>query len=90
MGGTKGTVCTGCIINPAVVNISQVFSGTWHDSTSHVGDPERGISMSFTGVVVYAFVLLFNHIYDRTTFTNLTFRIDNELAGNFMPAALGG
>ena len=82
-GWNQGNLCDACIIDPATADISQIFNGTWHDSTWHVGNPERVISMNFTGVAVYAFVLLVNQVPDRTTFTNLTFRIDGELAGNF-------
>ena len=80
----QGSTCDGCNINPTTADVNRAFEKTWHDSTYHVGEPERIISMQFTGSAVYVFTLLANQIHATTTFTNLTFYLDGGLVGNFI------
>ena len=42
---TQGDICDGCNINRTIADVSRAFDKTWHDSTYHVGQPERRISM---------------------------------------------
>ena len=80
----QGSTCDGCNINRTNANVNRAFDKTWHDSTYHAGEPERIISIQFTGNAVYVFTLLANQIPATTTFTNLTFYLDGGLVGNFI------
>ena len=80
-GWSQGDTCTGCHVNSTIANVSRAFDKTWHDATYHPGQPERVISMSFTGTAVYAFFLLANQIISTTTLTNLSFVIDGAPVG---------
>ncbi|KAI0778899.1 hypothetical protein BD413DRAFT_447284, partial [Trametes elegans] len=89
----QGSTCTGCIVqhsrNPpkhdgATIDTSLPFDGTWHDSTYHPGQPERTITVKFTGIAVYVFNIVVNSIPLVTTFTNLTFILDGAHVGNYV------
>ena len=82
-GWAQGAECSGCNINTRNVDVSRVQDGTWHDSTHHPGDPDRVITVAFTGTAVYVFHLIANSFPSTTTFTNLTFHIDGEYVGNY-------
>ncbi|KAI0756223.1 hypothetical protein C8Q80DRAFT_1127322 [Daedaleopsis nitida] len=90
-GWARGQGCTGCAIAPDIdINRSIPVNGSWHDSTYHPGQPDRTISVSFTGTAVYVFHLIANgNFFEQgvTTFTNLTFYIDNEYVGDFTQPA---
>ena len=79
-----GQTCTTCALHPGIVNVSQAFDGTWHDSTYHPGSPPGEITATFTGTAVYVFNIIANNFGGITTFTNLTFYIDNELVGSYI------
>ncbi|EJF67361.1 hypothetical protein DICSQDRAFT_165186 [Dichomitus squalens LYAD-421 SS1] len=82
-----GQQCSTCNIHSGTTNgtidLGQVFNGTWHDSTYSVGDPDHTVSVSFNGISVYVYNIIANDLPGTTTFTNLTFWIDNEVVGSF-------
>ena len=84
-GWNQGSECSGCALHPGVVDVSQAFDGTWHDSTYHPDGPERLISLTFTGVAVYVYHIVPNHISnEQFTSTNLSFFLDGEHVGQFI------
>ena len=90
---TQGSNCTQCGVSPAFVQASHAYNGTWHDATyasQKLPSSNSGVSVAFnfTGTAVYVYNILVNQIPFVlpgvvTTFTNLTFHIDDELVGNF-------
>ncbi|KAH9897633.1 hypothetical protein C8Q73DRAFT_681944 [Cubamyces lactineus] len=79
---SQGSTCSGCYIH---LDTSQVFDGTWHDSTHTPGDPEpRVITAQFTGTAVYVYNALANTVPWTTTLTNLTFTLDGASAGQYV------
>ncbi|KAI0354714.1 hypothetical protein OH77DRAFT_483639 [Trametes cingulata] len=81
----QGIDCVHCSMLPhKVVDVSQTFDGTWHDSTYHPGNPDRGLTASFTGTAVYVFFLIPNFVQYTTTFTNLSFTIDGTYMNQFV------
>ncbi|RPD64703.1 hypothetical protein L226DRAFT_37398 [Lentinus tigrinus ALCF2SS1-7] len=82
----RGDECTGCDIHPGLVNVTQAFDQTWHDSTYHPGDPDHTIIFGFNGTALYVYHLLANTLNSgqTTTFTNLTFFMDGQYAGQFI------
>ena len=83
-----GQDCSTCNVHSGTtdgtIDVTQAFDGTWHDSTYAVGDPDHTVTVSFHGTSVYVFNIIANNLTGTTTFTNLTFWIDNQLVGNFM------
>ncbi|KAI0326742.1 hypothetical protein GY45DRAFT_63408 [Cubamyces sp. BRFM 1775] len=75
-GWAQGSQCTTCNIHPGLVDVSRTFDQTWHDSTYHPGQPDRVITVSFTGTAVYVLNLVANNVQYTTTLTNLSFSID--------------
>ncbi|TBU32982.1 hypothetical protein BD311DRAFT_471836 [Dichomitus squalens] len=81
-GWNQGSQCLTCA---ARLDASLTFDRTWHDSTYHPGDPERVITVGFTGVAVYVYHIVPNQAgSDVTTFTNLSFFLHNESVGQFV------
>ncbi|EIW63923.1 uncharacterized protein TRAVEDRAFT_41348 [Trametes versicolor FP-101664 SS1] len=89
---TDGSLCYTCNVYPsggpkngggAQADVSQMFNGTWHDSTYHAVGPIQTITMSFVGQAVYVFHLIANELKWTTTVTNLSFIIDGEEVGHF-------
>ncbi|KAH9914658.1 uncharacterized protein BXZ73DRAFT_23714, partial [Epithele typhae] len=80
-----GNTCGGCDINPSNVNISLVHNGTWHDTTQKQDPQVHSISYMFTGSAIYAYNIIANTIKMglTTTFTNVTFYIDDQLSGSY-------
>lgn len=79
---TQGADCTSCFLLPnKVIDVSQAFDGTWHDSTYHPGDPDHTIDAAFTGTAVYVFFIVPNFVQSTTTLVNVTFSIDGSLYG---------
>ncbi|KAI1790963.1 hypothetical protein LXA43DRAFT_890118 [Ganoderma leucocontextum] len=83
----QGQQCSTCNIHSGTtadtIDVHQVFDATWHDSTYSVGGPEHGVAVSFIGTAVYVYNIIVNQIPGTTTFTNLTFWIDNALVGSY-------
>ncbi|KAH9897631.1 hypothetical protein C8Q73DRAFT_364880 [Cubamyces lactineus] len=79
-GWTQGSQCPTCNIYPGLVDVSRAIEQTWHDSTYHPGQPDRVITVSFTGTAVYVYNLIANNVQYTTTLTNLSFSMD----GTFM------
>ncbi|PIL31266.1 hypothetical protein GSI_05964 [Ganoderma sinense ZZ0214-1] len=85
---SEGQDCPGCNVHSGntsgTVDVSQVFDGTWHDSTYHPGDLDHTVSVSFTGTAVYVYNIIANQIPYTTTLTNLTFWINSDLVGSYV------
>ena len=80
----QGSRCKGCRITPAV-DPHQPLDSTWHDTIYTPGGQERRIQARFTGSAVYVFNLIANDVPRvKTTFTNLTFFINNTLVGHYL------
>ncbi|KAI0751142.1 hypothetical protein C8Q80DRAFT_554988 [Daedaleopsis nitida] len=79
----QGSTCRTCGVSSTFVNTSEVFDGTWHDTTYHPDDADRIILMTFTGHAVYIFHLL-AFVPGITTFTDLRFYLDDQPVGQFI------
>ncbi|KAI0659554.1 hypothetical protein C8Q70DRAFT_117251 [Cubamyces menziesii] len=82
--GQTCTICAICSGDP--IDPTQVFDGTWHDTTYLPGnDAERIILISFTGHAVYVFNMVVNIIIPGgvVTTTDLAFYIDNDYMASF-------
>ncbi|EIW63921.1 uncharacterized protein TRAVEDRAFT_78728, partial [Trametes versicolor FP-101664 SS1] len=74
----QGLTCVHCTMLPEkVIDISQTFNGTWHDSTYHPGNPDHTINAPFSGTAVYVYFIVPNFVQYTTTLVNLSFTIDN-------------
>ena len=87
---TPGQTCPACSVHSgntsSTVNVSQVFSGTWHQSIfvpNVPGDPNNIVNVDFTGSAVYVYNIIANAIPSATTLTQVNFFIDNDLVGNY-------
>ncbi|PIL32315.1 hypothetical protein GSI_05561 [Ganoderma sinense ZZ0214-1] len=84
----QGQDCPTCNVHSGnttdTIDVSQVFDGTWHDSTFHPGDPDHTITASFIGTAVYVYNIIGNQIPSTITFTNLTFWINSDLVGSYV------
>ncbi|EIW63910.1 uncharacterized protein TRAVEDRAFT_103850, partial [Trametes versicolor FP-101664 SS1] len=81
---TQGANCTSCHLLPnKVIDVSQVFDGTWHDSTYHPGDPDHTVDAAFTGTAVYVFFIVPNFVQSTTTLVNVSFSIDGTFYGKY-------
>ncbi|KAI0658425.1 hypothetical protein C8Q70DRAFT_893759, partial [Cubamyces menziesii] len=85
-GWAQGSQCMTCNIHPGLVDVSQAIEQTWHDSTYHPGQPDRVITVSFTGTAVYVYNLIANNVQYTTTLTNLSFSIDGTYIQQFTHA----
>lgn len=84
-GWAQGAQCTSCHLNAAsIVDVTQTYDYTWHDSTYIVGGPEHTITFGFNGTAVYVYHLLAGHYNYTITFTNLTFFLDDQHVGQFV------
>ena len=83
----NGQDCPTCHVHsgttPNTVDVTQVFAGTWHDSTYYVGEPDHTITVSFTGSAVYVYNIIVNQLPSTTTFTNISFWIDSDFVGSY-------
>lgn len=79
----QGNICSSCNINSKIVDVDRVHNGTWHDSTYYPTHSPSTITTSFTGQAVYVFNVIVNTIESATTFTNLTFYVDDAFAGDY-------
>ncbi|KAI0370457.1 hypothetical protein BV20DRAFT_298421 [Pilatotrama ljubarskyi] len=80
----QGIDCVHCSMLPhQVIDVSQTFDGTWHDSTYHPGNPDRGLTASFSGTAVYVFFIVPNFVQYTTTFTNLSFSVDGTYMNQY-------
>ena len=89
---TPGQTCPACSVHSgntsSTVNVSQVFSGTWHQSIfvpNVPGDPNNIVNVDFTGSAVYVYNIIANALPSEsaTTLTQVNFFIDNDLVGNY-------
>ncbi|TBU21087.1 hypothetical protein BD311DRAFT_707228, partial [Dichomitus squalens] len=80
----QGATCDHCSITPGILNVSQVFNGTWHDTTYECGQADRVVNVAFTGVAVYVYGIVPNSIPNVTTFANISFFLDNELVHQYV------
>ncbi|KZP14249.1 hypothetical protein FIBSPDRAFT_796861 [Athelia psychrophila] len=80
-GWSQGATCSVCYVH---LNASNVFNGTWHDTTyipTSMVPPS--VAISFEGTAVYAYCVLGNTVPKTVTLTNLTFLMDGELVGTY-------
>ena len=78
-----GQMCNMCSIRPGdPIDPSQVFDGTWHDTTSLTKDTEPIIQVNFTGHAVYVYNIVINIVLDHepdvATTTDLIFYVDDH------------
>ena len=73
-----------CHISTAIVDITQIRNGTWHDTTPLHSDPPTTITVHFTGSAVYVFNILPNTLPVTITLANVSFSIDGEDVGAFV------
>ena len=86
-GWAQGAQCTGCNLHPGIINVSQAFDQTWHDSTYHPDGPDHTITFGFNGTAVYVYHILAGNLsaaIGTTLFTNLTFFLDEQYVGQFV------
>ncbi|KAI0326743.1 hypothetical protein GY45DRAFT_1328505 [Cubamyces sp. BRFM 1775] len=88
-GWSQGAQCPGCHVHPGLVDVSLAFDQTWHDGTYHPGQPDRVITVSFTGTAVYVYNLIANVIQYTTTLTNLSFSVDGTYIQQYVHAPDG-
>lgn len=83
----QGSQCSGCHIAPVnrggQVQVDDVYDGTWHDTTFAPATAARSVTVTFNGTAVYVYNLIANVVPGTTTFTNLTFFIDDTFSGRF-------
>ncbi|OJT04542.1 hypothetical protein TRAPUB_4812 [Trametes pubescens] len=80
----QGLLCVHCTMLPnKVVDISQTFDGTWHDSTYHPGDPDHTLDAQFTGTAIYVYFIVPNFVAYTTTLVNLSFSIDGTFHNQY-------
>ncbi|OJT04513.1 hypothetical protein TRAPUB_4783 [Trametes pubescens] len=80
----QGTTCTNCHLLPnQVINVSETFDDTWHDSTYHPGNPDHTIDAAFTGTAVYVYFIVPNFVQATTTLVNVSFSIDGTFYGQY-------
>lgn len=79
----QGATCEGCHVQ---LDHSDVYNGTWHDSTYQhkQGAEPSSITMRFNGTAVYVYNALANTVPSTDTLTNLTFALDGHQVGTFM------
>ncbi|KAH8116538.1 hypothetical protein DFH11DRAFT_1464864, partial [Phellopilus nigrolimitatus] len=82
-GWSQGNGCSACGFKP---DSTEAFDNTWHDTTSQNDTDPRMISINFTGTAVYAFFILPDTVTEAglTIFTNMTFTLDGQPAGEFL------
>ncbi|KAI0354222.1 hypothetical protein OH77DRAFT_1521854 [Trametes cingulata] len=78
-----GQTCPACTVRPPAIDPSQIFEGTWHDSTFRAhGAAAQDIEIHFRGSAIYAYHIVINGLLSTaTTLTNLTFYLDENLHG---------
>ncbi|EIW63879.1 uncharacterized protein TRAVEDRAFT_79572, partial [Trametes versicolor FP-101664 SS1] len=80
----QGLTCVHCTMLPGkVIDISQTFNGTWHDSTYHPGNPDHTIDAPFTGTAIYVYFIIPNFVAFTTTLVNLSFTIDGTFFNQY-------
>ncbi|KAH9886727.1 hypothetical protein C8Q73DRAFT_795209 [Cubamyces lactineus] len=75
-----GQMCNICSIRPGdPIDPTQVFDGTWHDTTS-TDHTEPIIQVNFTGHAVYVYNIIVNIVMGQNvaTTTDLTFYVDDH------------
>ncbi|KIY49192.1 hypothetical protein FISHEDRAFT_72540 [Fistulina hepatica ATCC 64428] len=92
-GWNTGGDCSGCTADP---DASDMYDGTWHDSTFNEDSGSNdypnvtmNATVSFTGTAVYVYVALALSSSDPTGNSDMTFYIDGAQAGTFYKAAPG-
>ncbi|KAI5897510.1 uncharacterized protein SCHCODRAFT_02609508 [Schizophyllum commune H4-8] len=85
--------CDGCTAHPAETNL---VGGTWHDSTFNKQPGSNDFpneplyaSFQFTGTAVYVFCVLARSSSSPTGNSDMTFWIDDNIAGTFAKIAPG-
>ncbi|RPD66812.1 hypothetical protein L226DRAFT_565597 [Lentinus tigrinus ALCF2SS1-7] len=81
---SQGTQCPDCGVNSSNVDLSKVHDGTWHDGTYRPGGEPLSIAVTFTGVAVYVYNIIANSIPPTITFSNISFYLDGDYAGQFV------
>jgi len=84
---TFGPGCQACTAK--VTPAQNAFDGTWHDSTHEVGGPIISASAKFNGSAVYVMCILTRTTVGPDGNTDMTFLLDDEMAGTFSLAPNG-
>ncbi|KAJ7181027.1 hypothetical protein C8R46DRAFT_986111 [Mycena filopes] len=72
--------CPTCTI---VLDPSQVFDGTWHDSSQLPTGPPVSVTLSFHGTAIYIFCVLANTVGTTVTSSDFAFTLDGSPSGTF-------
>ena len=81
--GSPAEQCDGCILQPSILDMSQILNQTWHHATFFDGVPIQ-IEVTFPGTAVYVYNVLSNTLPGGvSSHTNLSFSIDGETVGQF-------
>ncbi|EJD07322.1 uncharacterized protein FOMMEDRAFT_71938 [Fomitiporia mediterranea MF3/22] len=84
---TEGNGCQTCALHP---NASLAIDNSWHDTTFQPTGPPMNITISFTGIAVYAFFIVPDSVQgDATVGTDLIFTLDGQQAGTFTHSPTG-
>ncbi|KAM5536345.1 hypothetical protein V8D89_009997 [Ganoderma adspersum] len=85
-----GQTCPTCSVHSgntsSTIDVSQVFDGTWHESTfvpGVPGDPNNIVNVTYTGSAVYVYNIIANEIPSATTLTQVNFFVDGVFVGNY-------
>lgn len=82
--GSSHEDCPTCFINPSILDLTQVYDGTWHDATYRPPGTPAMITVRFNGSAVYVFNILPNTLPGTDTSANISFAIDGEDVGSFI------
>ncbi|KAH9911274.1 uncharacterized protein BXZ73DRAFT_57232, partial [Epithele typhae] len=83
-GTTEGAGCDSCNINRAGIDPSQIFRGTWHESTNRDSSDKLTITATFTGTAVYVYNVIAINEPGISLSTNLQFLIDGQSVGTYV------
>ncbi|KAJ7694654.1 hypothetical protein B0H17DRAFT_931545 [Mycena rosella] len=72
--------CAACTVK---LDSTQVFDGTWHDSSQLDKGPPVSITLSFTGIAIYVFCVLANNVENTVTTSDIIFSLDGAPQGRF-------
>ncbi|KAJ6592291.1 hypothetical protein DFH09DRAFT_1306165 [Mycena vulgaris] len=72
--------CSKCSVK---LDPSQVFDGTWHDSSQLPGGKPVSITLSFHGTAIYVFCILANAVKNAVTNSDFLFSLDGLPRGRF-------
>ncbi|KAH9911278.1 uncharacterized protein BXZ73DRAFT_13479, partial [Epithele typhae] len=80
----EGSSCSSCSVNRGGIDKSQIFKGTWHDSSNRPAGQSLTITAHFTGTAVYAFHIIPVNIVGVPLVTSLEFFLDGAQVGTYV------